>query len=133
MFSVATIVMNGFENGSAGITILLKFMPASPPVEISKVRPATADCNGACPAACETTAYFGKGASLLKVGYTLEITWFNRSLRWPQRIEPAVTADQRLDAAESMSAIQPKHCNFQEANSKTECSSNDDQYAKVSL
>jgi hypothetical protein len=32
-------------------------------------------------------------ASSLKVGYTLEITWFNRSLRGPKRSEPAVTAD----------------------------------------
>jgi hypothetical protein len=38
-----------------------------------------------------------------------------------------------LDVAESMSAIKPKYCIFQEANSKTESSSNDDQYAKVSL
>ncbi len=40
---------------------------------------------------------------------------------------------QRLDVAESMSAIKPKHCNFQDANSETERSANDDQYAKVPL
>jgi hypothetical protein len=38
-----------------------------------------------------------------------------------------------LDVAESMSTIKPKYCNFQEANSETERSANDDQCAKVPL
>jgi hypothetical protein len=40
---------------------------------------------------------------------------------------------QRLDVAESKSAIKPKYCIFQEANSETERSANDDQHAKVCL